>query len=108
MKQNFYLVAHQEDNGGSQLVLDKVFLQETEALRWGRRFATRYPEFDYHLYKQEITRNATLQYVKPLLPFLTPVDAIRLATAHNLQDEVREAMDSGMSPLEACREWDVI
>lgn len=108
MRQNFYLVAHQEDNGGVELVLDKIFLQESEALRWGRRFATRYLEFTYHLYKQEITRTATLQYVKPLLPFLTPEEAIRLATAHGLQDEVQRAMDDGMSPFDACKEWDVI
>ena len=106
MRQYFYLVAHKEDNGA--FVPDKIFLQESVALKWGRRFATRYPEHEYHLYKQEITRTAVLLHVKPLLPFLTPEEAIRLATAHDLQDEVQEAMDKGMSPFDACREWDVI
>lgn len=105
-RQCFYLVLHDNINGGH--LVDKIFLQESEALRWGRRFATKNPNLTYHLYKQEITRNATLRYVIPLLPFLTPEEAIKLASKYNLQDEVQRAMDEGMSPFDACKEWDVV
>lgn len=49
--------------------IDKIFLQEYEAIRWGRTLATKFPEFTVSLYKQEITRTATVEFVKSLEPF---------------------------------------
>lgn len=106
MKQYFYLVAHTDLEGG--VFIDKIFLQEHDAIKWGRRLAKN-PDYIVKLYKQEITRTGKLEFVKPLRSFyLTPEDAINLASEHHLEAEVRSAMDSGMSPLEACREWDLI
>lgn len=69
MKQYFYLVGH--DILGD-FVPDKIFLQEHEALRWGRKLATKNPDYSVKLYKQEITRTGTLKFVKQLKAFLTP------------------------------------
>lgn len=38
----------------------------------------------------------------------TPEDALRIASKHHLEAEVKSAMNSGMSPFEACIEWDLI
>lgn len=107
MKQYFYLVGH--DITGDGFVADKIFLQEHEALRWGKRFATKNPDYNVKLYKQEITRVGKLEFVKPIKAFyLTPEEAIKLASEYHLEAEVQSAMDSGMLPLEACREWDLL
>lgn len=107
MKQYFYLVGH--DITGDDFVADKIFLQEHEALRWGKRLATKNPNYSVKLYKQEITRTGKLEFVKQLGAFyLTPEEAINLASEYHLEAEVQSAMDWGMSPLEACREWDLI
>lgn len=53
MRQYFYLVGH--DIVGDNFVADKIFLQEHEALRWGKRLATKNPDYSVKLYKQEIT-----------------------------------------------------
>ena len=50
-------------------MVDKIFLQEHEAVRWGRTLATKFPDFTVSLYKQEIARTATLKFVKDLKPF---------------------------------------
>lgn len=53
----------------------KIFLQEHDAVRWGRREAanklleTKNTNYEYILYKQEITRTGDLQRVKTLKPF---------------------------------------
>lgn len=107
MRQYFYLVGH--DIVGDDFVADKIFLQEHEALRWGKRLATKNPDYSVKLYKQEITRTGKLEFVKQLRAFyLTPEEAINLASEYHLEAEVQSAMDSGMSPLEACREWDIL
>ena len=62
MRQYFYLVLHDS-------TVDKVFLQEHDAIRWGRQLATRNPEYSVRLYKQEITRTGTLKFVKELIPY---------------------------------------
>ena len=86
----------------------KIFLQEHEAVRWGRKLATKNPDYSVKLYKQEITRTGKLEFVKQLKAFnLTPEEAIKLASKHHLEAEIQSAMDSGMSPLEACKEWDL-
>lgn len=107
MRQYFYLVGH--DIVGDDFVADKIFLQKHEALRWGRRLATKNPNYSVKLYKQEITRIGRLEFVKQLKAFyLTPEKAINLASEYNLEAEVQSAMDNSMSPLEACREWDLL
>lgn len=70
MRQFFYLVVCNFDEN---TLPRKVFLQESEAIRWGRREATKDqgPNREYSLYKQEIARTATLSFVKTLKPFET-------------------------------------
>ena len=71
-KQYFYLVVAKYDESSYP---QKIFLQEHDAIRWGRREAanklleTKDPNYEYILYKQEITRTGTLQRVKTLVPF---------------------------------------
>lgn len=72
MRQYFYLVGH--GIVGDDFVADKIFLQEHEALKWGRRFATKNPDYSVKLYKQEITRTSKLEFVKQLKAFSTPID----------------------------------
>lgn len=67
MRQYFYLVGH--DIVGDDFVADKIFLQEHEAIRWGRRLATKNPDYSVKLYKQEITRTGELKFVKQLKAF---------------------------------------
>lgn len=72
MRQYFYLVAYKYDEC---TVPRKVFLQEHEAIQWGRREATKKlletqdPNYEYILYKQEITRTGDLKIVKTLKPY---------------------------------------
>ena len=98
MKQYFYLVGH--DILGD-FVPDKIFLQEHDAIKWGRRQALQDLDSRYKLYKQEITRTSKLEFAENLRPY--PEDAIRLASKHHLEAEA-----DGMSPVAACREWDLI
>lgn len=63
-KQYFYLIAFQY--GGGILIPEKVFLQEYQAIKYGRRLATSKPNAKVHLYKQEITTNGVLLKVKQL------------------------------------------
>ena len=67
MKQCFYLVAY--TIVGDDLTPCKIFLQEDQAVKYGRRLATQRLECNVYLYKQEITTPGTLQYVKQLIPF---------------------------------------
>lgn len=105
MKQFFYLVGH--DVLGD-FVPDKIFLQEHDAIKWGRRRALQDLDSRYKLYKQEITRTSELEFAENLRPYLSPEDALRIASKYHLEDEVKSAMNSGMSPFEACIEWDLI
>ena len=73
-RQYFYLVVHNYDECTTP---DKVFLQEHEAVRWGRREAaaklleTGDHNYEYVLYRQEITRTGELRAVKTLKPYPT-------------------------------------
>lgn len=67
MRQYFYVICH--CCVGDDFNVDKVFLQEYEAIKWGRRLATKMPEYSVYLYKQEITRTATLKFSKHLQPY---------------------------------------
>lgn len=64
MRQFFYIVAHTVV--GDDQVIDKVFLQEHDAIRWGRTLASNHPEYSVALYKQVIARTAIVQFVKQL------------------------------------------
>lgn len=72
MRQYFYLVAYHYDES---TVPCKVFLQEYEAIRWGRKEAAKMwlkdPNYEFVLYKQEITRTGELKQVKTLKPYPT-------------------------------------
>lgn len=67
MRQYFYLIAHVIDD--SILIPDKIFLQEHDAIKWGKVLATKIPEYLVYLYKQEISRTSTLKCIKQLLPY---------------------------------------
>lgn len=66
MRQFFYLVTHVVED---TVIPDKVFLQEHDAIRWGKTLATAHPNYIVNLYKQEIARTATVKYVKQLTPY---------------------------------------
>lgn len=74
MRQYFYLVAYKYDEC---TIPRKVFLQEYEAIKWGRKEATKKLQetqdtnYEYILYRQEITRTGELQYIKTLKPYPT-------------------------------------
>ena len=66
--QYFWIVCHDKEiwEYGS---VDKVFLQSQQAIKWGRREATKHPNLYYRLYKQPITRTGRTIFCKPLFPF---------------------------------------
>lgn len=71
MRQFFYLVCINYDESTYP---QKIFLQEQEAISWGRREATKalkegYCNYEYVLYEQVISRTGLLRKVRPLLPF---------------------------------------
>ena len=71
MRQYFYLIAVNYDESTYP---KKVFLQESDAISYGRRLAGKYcDDNDYMhevvLYKQVIARTAELTYVKTLRPY---------------------------------------
>ena len=68
MKQCFYIIAYylSDDN---DLNIQKVFLQEDKAVKYGRKFATKYRNTNVNLYKQLIATTATVEFVKVLKPF---------------------------------------
>ena len=67
MKQYFYIVMH--SYVGDDVQLDRIFLQESDAITFGRRLATKNEEFSVVLYKQLIARTAKVEFVKALKPF---------------------------------------
>lgn len=69
-KQYFYFIAFQY--GHSVLIPEKIFLQEYQAVKYGRKLATSKPNTKVFLYKQEITTNGVLLKVKQLEPYETP------------------------------------
>ena len=71
-RQYFYLVAYKYDEC---TIPCKVFLQEHDAISWGRREAanklleTGDHNYEYVLYRQEITRTGEMSIVKTLKPY---------------------------------------
>lgn len=68
MKQCFYIIAYYLSDD-SDLNILKVFLQEDQAVKYGRKFATKYRNTNVNLYKQLITTTATVEFVRILKPF---------------------------------------
>ena len=68
MKQCFYIIAYCLHDD-SDLNLQKVFLQEDQAIKYGRKFATKYRNTNVNLYKQLIATTATVEFVKVLKPY---------------------------------------
>jgi hypothetical protein len=67
--QYFYLVVINYDESTYP---KKIFLQENQAIQWGRRKATQLKYegcYEVALYKQEITRLGELKFVKNLEPY---------------------------------------
>ena len=68
MKQCFYIIAYYLHDD-SDLNLQKIFLQEDQAVKYGRKFATKYRNTNVNLYKQLIATTATVEFVKALKPY---------------------------------------
>ena len=51
--------------------LDYVCLQESDAITFGRKLATRNEDYCVYLYKQLIARTSKPEFVKPLKPYKT-------------------------------------
>ena len=56
---------------GDDMKLGHICLQESDAITFGRRLATRNENASVYLYKQEITRTGKPEFVKPLKPYKT-------------------------------------
>ena len=68
MRQYFYIVTH---SVVGYMNLDYVCLQESDAITFGRKLATRNENASVYLYKQEITRTGKPVFVKSLRPYKT-------------------------------------
>ena len=66
MRQYFYLIGH--SIVGDDLCMDKVFMQKSDAISYGRRLATKNPEFSVILYKQLMSNSSkeTIEVVKQI------------------------------------------
>ncbi len=74
MLQYFFIVSH---SGSDEIrINDKVFLQEEQAINWGRKQATKFLENDYWLQRCPITSTGTVTDYKSLLPFKTKKHSI--------------------------------
>ncbi len=69
--QYFYIVAH--TTADDNQIIDKVFLQERDAIKWGRTLASRNSSYSVSLYKQEIARTAIVKFVKQLEKYSMPI-----------------------------------
>ena len=68
MRQYFYIVTH---SVVGYMNLDYVCLQESDAINFGRKLATRNEDYCVYLYKQLIARTSKPEFVKPLKPYKT-------------------------------------
>ena len=57
--------------------MDKVFMQKSEAISYGRRLATKNPEFSVILYKQLMSNSSkeTIEVVKQI-PSIKPIEEL--------------------------------
>ena len=72
MRQYFYLIGH--TIVGDDLCMDKVFIQKSDAISYGKRLAKKNPEYSVCLYKQLMSNSssATIQFVKQIVH--TPIE----------------------------------
>ena len=68
MKQCFYIIAYHLSDDRDPKIL-KFFLQEDQAIEYGRKFATRHRNTNVNLYKQLVAATVKLQFVEVLEPF---------------------------------------
>ena len=68
MRQYFYLVGH--SIVGDDLCMDKVFMQKSDAISYGKRLLRKNSEYTVSLYRQLISNssNDTIEYVKNIAP----------------------------------------
>lgn len=66
MRQYFYLIGHSVV--GDDFCMDKVFMQKSDAISYGKRLANKHSEYSVCLYKQLISNSSkeTIQYVKQI------------------------------------------
>lgn len=66
MRQYFYLIGHSVV--GDDFCMDKVFMQKSDAISYGKRLANKHPEYSVALYKQLMSNSSkeTIQYVKQI------------------------------------------
>ena len=69
MRQYFYVVMHSVV--GDDMKLDYICLQESDAITFGRKLATRNEDYCVYLYKQLIARTGKPEFVKSLKPYKT-------------------------------------
>ena len=69
MRQYFYVIMYSVV--GDDMNLGYICLQESDAISFGRRLATKNEECSVYLYKQEITRTGKPVFVKSLRPYET-------------------------------------
>ena len=68
MRQYFYLIGHSVV--GDDFCMDKVFMQKSDAISYGKRLANKHPEFSVVLYKQLMSNSSkeTIKSVKQIPP----------------------------------------
>ena len=68
MRQYFYLIGHSVV--GDDFCMDKVFMQKSDAISYGKRLANKHPEFSVVLYRQLMSNSSkeTIESVKQILP----------------------------------------
>ena len=73
MRQYFYLIGHSVV--GDDFCMDKVFMQKSDAISYGKRLATKNPEYYVVLYRQLMSNfsNARIEYVRKISP-VQPVE----------------------------------
>ena len=66
MRQYFYLIGH--SIVGDDFCMDKVFMQKSDAISYGKHLTNKHPEYSVCLYKQLISNSSkeTIQYVKQI------------------------------------------
>lgn len=72
MRQYFYLIGH--SIVGDDFVMDKVFMQRSDAISYGKRLAEKNPEHSVALYKQLMSNSSseTIKFVKQIV--VTPIE----------------------------------
>ena len=68
MRQYFYLIGH--SIVGDDFCMDKVFMQKSDAISYGKRLANKHPEFSVVLYRQLMSNSSkeTIKSVKQIPP----------------------------------------